>query len=141
MAQRRSPCWTGGEEETKDSLPTPDESLYGGFWRLKGGGSRKQKMEYPPPFFVFLFFFFFFSVFLVMASSGFFLCFLGFSLFLGFWLFSPILSCLFSPAIGSFFPSSILFFLICFWIFLSLFPDCFFHSSLWEKAPVPSVFF
>ena len=31
MAQRRSPCWTGGEEETKDSLPTPDESLYGGF--------------------------------------------------------------------------------------------------------------
>jgi len=38
-----------------------------------------------------------------MASSGFFLCFLGFSLFLGFWFFSPVLSCLFSPSCFLFF--------------------------------------
>jgi len=41
MEQRRSPCWTWGKEETKDSPATPEESLYGGFWRLKGGGGRK----------------------------------------------------------------------------------------------------
>ena len=51
MVQRRSPCWTRGKEEMKDSPATPDESLYGGFWRLKGGGSKKQKVEYHPPFF------------------------------------------------------------------------------------------
>jgi len=47
VAQRRSPCWTRGKEEIKDSLATLDESLYGGFWRLKGGGSRKWNT---PPF-------------------------------------------------------------------------------------------
>jgi hypothetical protein len=54
VAQRRSPCWTRGKEEIKDSLATLDESLYGGFWRLKGGGSRKWNT---PPLFVFFFFF------------------------------------------------------------------------------------
>jgi len=60
VEQRRSPCWTGGKEETKYSPATPDESLYGGFWRLKGGGGRKQKVEYPP-FSCSSFFLFFFS--------------------------------------------------------------------------------
>lgn len=54
VAQRRSSCWSGGKEEMKDSPATPDESLYGGFWRLKGGGSRKWNT--PPPFRVLLFF-------------------------------------------------------------------------------------
>ena len=36
VAQRRSSCWTRGKEKTKASPATSDESLYGGFWRLKG---------------------------------------------------------------------------------------------------------
>jgi len=35
-AQRKGSFWIEGKEETKASSATPDESLYGGFWRLKG---------------------------------------------------------------------------------------------------------
>jgi hypothetical protein len=58
VAQRRSSCWTGGKKETNASLVTPDESLHGGFWRLKGGGGREQKVKYYPSFYVLFFFFF-----------------------------------------------------------------------------------
>jgi len=44
-----------------------------------------------------------------MASSGFILCFLGFSLFLGFWFFSPVLSCLFSPSLPCVLSSAVFF--------------------------------
>jgi hypothetical protein len=55
VAQRRSPCWTGGKEKMKDSPATPNESLYGGFWRLKGVGGRKWNTT--PPFSYSSFFF------------------------------------------------------------------------------------
>jgi len=35
-AQRRSSCWIEGKEEMKASPVTLNESLCGGFWRLKG---------------------------------------------------------------------------------------------------------
>jgi len=79
VAQRRSSCWIGGKEETNASPATPDESLYCGFWRLKGGGDREQKVKYHPPFYVLFFFFFqgfscngllgFFFFFFLISSS------------------------------------------------------------------------
>jgi len=77
-----------------------------------------------------------------MASSGFFLCSLGFSLFLGFWFFSPVLSCLFSLAVGSLFPPLFYFFLVFFSRFSSLFIPCFFLFVLLSgKKPQFPLFF